>query len=139
MLTTALLVSILVEVANVLLIIQDNQVKIDLLLPISKEPSIDNEHMGHGIISDKPVLRLEAVSAAVLVLGVVDDHGCDGAALVLVGPHCEVLAVSEHAVDRMPPGEHRGRLAPALDLPERGPPAPDGLGAGLALVNGRGN
>ena len=46
MLTTALLVSILVEVANVLLIIQDNQVKIDLLLPISKEPSIDNEHMG---------------------------------------------------------------------------------------------
>ena len=46
MLTTALAVSILVEVANVILVIQDNQVKIDLLLPISKEPSIDNEHMG---------------------------------------------------------------------------------------------
>ena len=39
MLTTALFVSILVEIANVLLVIQDNQVKIDLLLSISKESS----------------------------------------------------------------------------------------------------
>lgn len=37
MLTTALLVSILVEIANVLLVIQDNQIKINLLLSISKE------------------------------------------------------------------------------------------------------
>ena len=45
MLTTALAVSILVEVANVLLVIQDNQVKIDLLLSISRESSIDSNHM----------------------------------------------------------------------------------------------
>ena len=45
MLTTALAVSILVEVANVLLVIQDNQVKIDLLLSISKESSLDSIHM----------------------------------------------------------------------------------------------
>lgn len=44
MLTTALLVSILVEIANVLLVIQDNQVKIDLLLSISRETSIVTEH-----------------------------------------------------------------------------------------------
>ena len=72
-------------------------------------------------MSDKPVLRLEAVSAAVLILGVVDHQGGDGAPLVLVCPHSEVLAVAQLAVDRMPPGEHRGRLAPAFDLPERGP------------------
>lgn len=119
MLTTALAVSILVEVANVLLVIQDNQVKIDLLLSIS-------------------VLRLEAVCAAVLILGVVDDHGGDGASLVLVSPHREVRAVSEHTMDRVPPGENWGRLTSALDLPERGPAAADGLGAGLTLVNGRG-
>lgn len=44
MLTTALFVSILVEIANVLLVIQDNQVKIDLLLSISKESSNVIEH-----------------------------------------------------------------------------------------------
>ena len=88
---------------------------------------------------DKPVLRLEAVCAAVLILGVVDDHGGDGASLVLVSPHREVRAVSEHTMDWVPPGENWGRLTSALDLPERGPAAADGLGAGLALVNGRGN
>ena len=45
MLTTALLVSILVEIANVLLVIQDNQVKVDLLLSISRESSIVTEHI----------------------------------------------------------------------------------------------
>ena len=44
MLTTALAVSILVEIANVILVIQDNQVKIDLLLSISKESSNVIEH-----------------------------------------------------------------------------------------------
>ena len=44
MLTTALLVSILVEIANVLLVIQDNQIKINLLLSISRESSIVTEH-----------------------------------------------------------------------------------------------
>lgn len=91
------------------------------------------------MVTDRPVLCLEAVGAAVLILGVVDDQGGDGAPLVLVCPHREVLAVAELTVHRMPPGEHRGRLAPALDLPERGPSGADGLGAGLTLVNGRGN
>lgn len=119
MLTTAIFISVLVEVTHVLLVVQHNQIKIDLLLSVS-------------------VLRLEAVCAAVIILGVVNDEGGDGAALVLVGANGELLAVCELAVQRVPPGEHWGRLSPAPDLPEGGPPGADCLGAGLALVDGRG-
>ena len=126
------------------------------------------------MISTGPVLRLEAVCAAVIIFGVVNDEGGDGAALVLVGANGELLAVCELAVQRVPPGEHWGRLSPAPqigvnilkyneikmdnnrlvkvvtlyfvqtidpvpDLPEGGPPGADCLGAGLALVDGRGD
>ena len=72
----------------------------------------------------------------VLHLGVVDDQGGDGSALVLIGPHREVLvAGGQLAMDRMPPGEHWRRLAATLDLPEDSSVGAHGLGASLTLVN----
>ena len=69
----------------------------------------------------------------------VDHQSGEGASLVLLSVHHEVLVGAQLPVDRVPPGEGWRRLAPALDLPEGGPVDPDGLGAGLTLVNGRGN
>ena len=69
-----------------------------------------------------------------------DDDGGDGSPLVLVCPHCVLLAVARDlAMDGVPPGEHWGGLAPALDLPEGRPVGPHRLGPRLALVNTRRN
>ena len=69
-----------------------------------------------------------------------DDDGGDGSSLVLICPHCVLLAVSRDlSMDGVPPGEHWRRLSPTLDLPEGGPVGPHRLGAGLALVDARSN
>ena len=87
-----------------------------------------------------PVFCLQCVGAAVLLGGVVDDDGGDGASLVLVCPHGVLLVVArELPVDGMPPGEDWRRFSPTLDLPEGGPVGTNSLGAGLALVNTRSN
>ena len=87
-----------------------------------------------------PVFCLQCVGARVLLGGVVDDDGGDGASLVLVCPHGVLLVVArELPVDRMPPGEDWRRFSPTLDLPEGGPVGTNCLGSGLALVNARSN
>ena len=87
-----------------------------------------------------PVFCLQCVGARVLLGGVVDDDGGDGASLVLVCPHGVLLVVArELPVDRMPPGEDWRRFSSTLDLPEGGPVGTNCLRPGLTLVNARSN
>ena len=87
-----------------------------------------------------PVFCLQCVGARVLLGGVVDDDGGDGASLVLVCPHGVLLVVArELPVDRMPPGEDWRRFSPTLDLPEGSPVGTNCLGTSLALVDTRSN
>lgn len=86
-----------------------------------------------------PVLCLQCVGPPVRFLCMVHHQRGRRAPLVLFCHHCEALAGTEHAVDRVGPGEHRRGLALAPDLPECCPANTYCLRAGLALVDGRGN
>lgn len=65
-----------------------------------------------------------------------NNHGGDGASLVLVCADGEVLAVGQFTMDRMPPGEHWRRLTSASDLPEGSPVGANCFGTCLTFVDG---